>query len=135
VLGGYAYQNDVLPLLPADFSFIGVTGTYTLFDFGKREHTIKESNAQVSAAELAVEAAKAKVAVNIKSSYFAMERARQLSELAHRMVSAVGVQTTGYARQNAELFLTQAKLEVEMFQADLEYRQALAELKALMRER
>jgi len=60
VLGGYAYQNDVLPLLPADFSFLGVMGTYTLFDFGKREHTFKQRNAQVSAAELAVEATKAK---------------------------------------------------------------------------
>jgi len=135
VLGGYAYQNNVLPLLPADFSFIGVMGTYTLFDFGKREHTLKERNAQVSAAELAVEATKAKVAANIKSSYFALERARQLSELAHRMVSAVQVQTAGYARENDELFLPKAKLEVEMFQADLEYRQALAGLKALVRER
>jgi len=51
------------------------------------------------------------------------------------MVSAVRVQTTGYAPENTELFLTKAKLEVEMFQADLEYRQALAGLKALMRER
>jgi hypothetical protein len=63
------------------------------------------------------------------------ERARQLSELAHRMVSAVGVQTTGYARENTEFFLPKAKLEVEMFQADLEYRQALAGLKALIGER
>ena len=30
VLGGYAYQNDMLPLLPQDFSFVGVMGTYTL---------------------------------------------------------------------------------------------------------
>ena len=49
------------------------------------------------------------------------------------MVSAVRVQTTGYlSAENAELLLTKAKLEVE---ADLEYREALAGLKALMRER
>jgi len=135
VLGGYAYQNDVLPVLPTDFSFVGVMGTYTLFDFGKREHTIKERTAQVSAAELAVELTKAKVAASVKSSYFAMQRARQLSELAHRMASAVQLQTTSYALENGELILTKARLEVELFQADLEYRQALAALKALMRER
>ena len=127
VRGGYAYQ----PLLPAALSFIGVMGTYTLFDLGKRAPRLEQPNALVSAAELAIEASKAKVATDIKSSPFAMER----GELAHRMVSAVGVQTTGCAAENTELFLTKAKLEVQMFQANLEYREALAGLKALMRER
>jgi len=49
--------------------------------------------------------------------------------------STVRVQTTSYAPENAEQFLTQATLEGEMFTANLEYREALAELKALMRER
>ena len=51
------------------------------------------------------------------------------------MVSAVRVQTTGYVPENAELLLTKARLEVEIFQADLEYREALAGFKALIRER
>lgn len=135
VVGGYAYQNDVLPVLPLDFSYVGVMGSYTLFDFGKREHTVKERNAQVSAAELAVELTKAKVAASVRSSYFAMQRARQLSELAHRMTSATELRTTIYEPENTNLFLTKAKLEVEEFQADLEYRQALAALKALTHER
>jgi len=135
VLGGYAYQNNMLPLLPLDFSFVGVMGSYTLFDFGKREHTVKERTAQVSAAELAVELTKAKVAASVKSSYFAMQRARQLSELAHRMVSAVQLQTVNYAPENDEFILTKAKLEIEVLQADLDYRQALAALKALLRAR
>jgi outer membrane protein TolC len=135
VVGGYAYQNNLLPVLPLDFSFVGMMGSYTLFDFGKREHTVKERTAQVSAAELAVELTKAKVAASVKSSYFAMQRARQLSELAHRMASAVQLQATSYAPENDEVILTKAKLEVEVFQADLEYRQALAALKELMRER
>lgn len=135
VLGGYAYQKDMLPLLPLDFSFVGVMGTYTLFDFGKREHIIKERTAQVSAGELAVELTKAKVAANLKSSYFVMQRARQLSELAHRMASAVQLQTTGYTAEEGQFSSIKAKLEVEVFQADLEYRQALAALKAVMHER
>jgi hypothetical protein len=82
-----------------------------------------------------MEATKAKVEANIRGSYLATERAWHLGELAHLMASAVRVRTTGYAPENAELFLTQATLEVEMFQADLEYRGALAGLEALMRER
>jgi hypothetical protein len=51
------------------------------------------------------------------------------------IVPAVRVRTTGYAPENAELFLNRAALEAEMFQADLESREALAGLKALTRER
>jgi outer membrane protein TolC len=70
VLGGYAYNANTIPLLPRDFSFIGIIGSYNLFDFGKREHTIKERSAQVSMAETALELTKAKVAAAVKTSYF-----------------------------------------------------------------
>lgn len=135
VLGGYAYQNNLLPPLPRDFSFIGLVGSYNLFDFGKREHTIKERDAQLAMTQTALQLTKAEVAASVKSSYFAMEQARQLSELAHRMASTVQLQAVSYAPENVEFFLTRAKLEVEMFQADLEYRQACAALKDLMLER
>src|SRR2546427_8461566 len=46
VMGGYINQaQPVIPLLPQDFSFIGFTATYTLFDFGKREKTVSERDA------------------------------------------------------------------------------------------
>src|SRR5262249_2062435 len=60
-------------------------GSYNLFDFGKREHTVKERNAQRSAAELAVQLTKAKVAESVQNSFFQLERSRQLSELTHRL--------------------------------------------------
>ncbi len=43
MLGGYAFQNNLLPLLPRDFTFIGVMATYSIFDGGKREHTRKQA--------------------------------------------------------------------------------------------
>jgi outer membrane protein TolC len=61
-MGGYAYQDGVLPLLPHDFSFIGIVATFNLFDFGKREHTIKGASAQAEMAEIALQLTKAKVA-------------------------------------------------------------------------
>jgi len=51
-------------------------GSYNLFDFGKREHTVKERNAQLSAAELAVQLTKAKVAESVKNSFFQLERSK-----------------------------------------------------------
>ncbi len=134
VLGGYAYNANTIPLLPRDFSFIGIMGSYTLFDFGKREHTIKERTAGVSMAEAALELAKAKVAAAVKASYFEMDRSRQLSALARRLSDAIPVERVSYGKEDSELAISKAKVEIEMLQADLDYRQALAQLKTLMGE-
>jgi outer membrane protein TolC len=134
--GGYAYQDNVLPLLPRDFSFIGLVATFNLFDFGKREHTIKGADAQAEMAEIALQLTKAKVAGAVKNSHFEVERSRQLSELTRRLNSAIQVQRASYDENNAEIVAAKkAKVEAEMFQADLDYRQALARLKTLMGER
>jgi len=135
VMGGYAYNGEALPLLPRDFSFIGIVASYNLFDFGKREHTIKGANAQVEMAEIALQLTKAKVGATIKNSVFELQRSRQLSELTRRLDSAIQVKRTNYEENDAELAAARkAKVEAEMFQSDLEYRQALAKLKTLMGE-
>jgi outer membrane protein TolC len=132
VLGGYVYNANAAPLLPRDFSYIGVLGSWTVWDWGKREHTLKERNAQVGEAELAVQLTKAKVAGAVKSSYFEMDRSRQLSELAHKLQKAVPLERVGYDKDNPELTTTRAKIEIEALQADLAYRKARASLKNLM---
>jgi len=131
-MGGYTYQDNVLPLLPRDFSFIGIVTTYNLFDFGKREHTIKGANAQAEMAEIALQLTKAKVAASVKNSHLELERSRQLSELTRRLDPAIQVRRASYEENSAEIMAAKkAKVEAEMFQADLDYRQALAQLKAL----
>src|SRR6266481_5885679 len=102
VMGGYAYQDNVLPLLPRDFSFIGMVATYNLFDFGKREHTIKGASAQAEMAQIALQLTKAKVAAAVKSSHFELDRSRQLSELTHRLDSAIQVQRASYGENSGE---------------------------------
>lgn len=134
VMGGYVYNGNAIPALPRDFSYIGIIGSYNVFDFGKREHTVKERNAQVSMAETALELTKAKVNAAVKNSYFEMDRSRQLSELAQRLSAAIPLEKVSYAKDNPELAMSRAKVEVEMLQADLSYRQALAQLKTLMGE-
>jgi outer membrane protein TolC len=134
-IGGYAYNDNAIPLLPRDFSFIGIVATYNLFDFGKREHTIQGANAQAEMAELAVQLTKAKVAASVKNSHFELQRLRQLSELTRRLASTIQVQKASYEENSAvNIAAKKAKIEAEMFQADLEYRQALAKLKTLMGE-
>jgi hypothetical protein len=86
-------------------------------------------------AETALELTKAKVAASVKNSYFEMEQSRKLSELAHHLSSAILAQRVGYAEDDSELAISRAKGEVEIFQADLDYRQALAQLRIAMGER
>ncbi len=76
----------------------------------------------------------AKVAAAVKTSYFEMDRSRQLSELAHRLTAAMPLEKVSYSKDDPELAASRAKVEVEMLQADLAYRQALAQLRTLMGE-
>jgi outer membrane protein TolC len=132
ITGGYANQNAVSTLiLPKDFSYIGVVATYTLFDGFKREHGVKEVKAQSEMADIAVQLTKAKVAAGVKSSYFELDRSRQLYQLARRMVSSAGVLNASYKSDNPEVESEKAKMEADMFRAELEYRQAYAKLKSL----
>jgi hypothetical protein len=43
IIGGYAYQTAIADsVLPRDFAYVGVMATYTLFDSGKRERSVKD---------------------------------------------------------------------------------------------
>src|SRR6267378_1116201 len=132
IIGGYTNQNALKVILPRDFSYVGFMATYTVFDFGKRERGVKESNAQAEMAEMAVPLTKAKVTAEVKSSYFELERSRKLSQLARRMVSAGQVVEASFQSDNPEVEPEQAKMEAAMFRSELEYRQAYARLKNLM---
>jgi outer membrane protein TolC len=133
IVGGYWDQNFVTnSFLPRGASYIGVVATYTIFDFGKREADVKESRSNAQAADLGVQLTKAKVAAAVKSSYYELERFRQFTLLARRMMSATRVVEANYQPDNAEVESARAKVEADMFRAELEYRQAFARLKTLM---
>src|SRR5262249_31957504 len=66
-VAGYMFQN-VLPAVNSNFGYGGVMASYTLFDFGKREHAVKEARAQVGMAETALQLTKAKLAADVKKS-------------------------------------------------------------------
>ena len=133
IVGGYANQAAISSFLFARAQgYIGVIGTFTIFDFGKREHGVKESKANAEAADLGVSLTKAKVAAAVKSSYYELERSRQFTQLARRMASATRIVEASYQPDNPEVESARAKVEADMFRAELEYRQAYARLKSLI---
>jgi len=135
VLGGYTNQTSINIVFPRAAGYIGTMASWTIFDFGKRESGVKEAKANAEAASLGVTLTKAKVAAKVKSTYMELDRSRQLYQLASRMVSASRVVDASYKPEDPDVESARAKMEADMFRAELEYRQAYAKLKALMGSR
>jgi outer membrane protein len=126
VTGGYVNQwQPVIPLLPNDFSYIGVIATYNLFDFGKREKTVSERNTQVEMAEANVAMVKSKVAANVQKTFLDLQRSQKIRDLTRRLAA-------GYLEASLENTSARAAAESEMFQAELDYRSAYTQLKRLV---
>jgi outer membrane protein TolC len=131
-VSGYLFQN-VIPSVLSNVGYGGVMASYTLFDFGKREHSVKEAHAQLEMAEIGLQLTRAKAAAELKKSYYDLERSRQLSNVAQRMGSSAALLMNVSARSdNPELKAARAEMELEMLQADLAHRQAFARLQAVM---
>jgi outer membrane protein TolC len=128
IFGGYAFQRAV-SALPDDFSFIGVFATFTLFDFGKREWTIKQRGAQVSMTKANLRLVRAKVAAGAQKTVMDLDRTRRILELTRQVVSMQRAVTPRDQAPVPEARAALAKAEAEMFQAELDYRAAYAQLK------
>jgi outer membrane protein len=126
IVGAYVNQPQaVIPALPSDFSFIGFTATFNIFDFGKREKTISERHAQVEMAEAGVAMTKTKIAATVQKSFLDLQRTQKLRDLTWRLAA-------GYEEAALENSPARAAAEIEMFQAETDYRSALTQLKRLM---
>jgi outer membrane protein len=134
VLGGYVHQTAI-SYIPQNNWYLGFEATYTLFNAGKRERGVKEADLQAQAAELGVELTRAKTASNVKSSFYELERSRELYQLARRMVSAGRAIEANYVSNNQDADAAGAKLEAELFRAELQYRQAYTRVKTLIDEK
>jgi outer membrane protein TolC len=125
---GYSYQTGI-PLLPRDFSFVGVLASWNVFDFGKRERTVKERDTGVRMAEINLELVRAKVAASLNKASFDLQRTRRTLQLTRKVASMYQAVPAHYQAASLETREAQTQAEMEMFQAELDYRLAYAELK------
>jgi outer membrane protein TolC len=128
ITGGYMFQTGI-PALPDDFSWIGVIATWTVFDFFKRERTIKERDAQVTMAKANLEMVRAKVAAASQQTAMDLDRTRRILELTRRVASMQRAMTPRDQDPGSEAKAALAKAEAEMFQAELDYRTTWAQMK------
>jgi len=126
VIGGYLHQRVLSgTVLPEDFAYVGVVGTYTLFDSFKREHSVKERTAQARAADLGVQLAKEKAAAAVKTAYFELERSRDAYYLARQMLVPTQPRVK-LASAGEDSESSRARAEADVLRAELAYRTAYA---------
>jgi hypothetical protein len=129
---GYQFQN-LLPAVTSNFGYGGVVASYTLFDFGKREHTVKEARARFEMAQAALQLTKAKLASDVKQSYSELERSRQVSLVAQKVGSSTAfLMKVSTNNESLEVKAARADVELEMIEADFAHRQAFQRLNALI---
>ena len=134
----HSYQDGV-PFFVHNFGTFGVHLEYDIFDFGKRRAAIRQRELQLAQAEENLERMKDEVAVDIARSYNAMERtknmvdvARQVAELrkeserlateqaAHGEILPAALRQATAASYKAQADLLQASLAYSLAYADLE---------------
>src|SRR5262245_58729404 len=108
--------------------------TFNIFDFGKREKTVSERSTQLAMAEANLDIVKSNVAANVKKTFFDVERTRQIRDMTRSVAGTFPDTPYGFSRSSTATHLTSADAEIEgdMFQAELDYRQACLRLKRAM---
>jgi outer membrane protein TolC len=134
VVGGYFNQNAIPPL-PQDFSYIGVIASLNLFDFGKREKIASERKTQLAMAEAGVDLVKAKVAASAQKAFLDLQRTRKIRDLTRQLAMTYQATTVSYQDVGLTAKADRAKAEEDMFQAELEYREAYAQLRRIIEGR
>jgi outer membrane protein TolC len=129
VMAGYAYQT-ALDVLPADFSFLGIVATFNVFDFGKREKTLKERKTYLELAQLNLQAARSKVSAAVQSAYNDLEKATRNRNLRGGRLSEARTQSHPVVLQDEKA--REFDAEAELAQAEWDYRIARLQLHKLL---
>jgi len=129
IFGSYFNQTAANYIQP-NFGAMGVVGSYTIFEWGKKRQIKYQRTTQIALAEANVRATIEKVALLARRSYLDYEKARESLRLANEMVAARRDAASGLkdpaALQDAKT--AAAKAELESMQAEIAYRVANATL-------
>src|SRR5262249_34759370 len=133
VIGGIANQT-VADYIKENIGYVGVTASYTIWDWGKRRQVNRQRQTTLALAHQNPAVTQDKVQLEVRKAYSAFEQAQEPSRLAGEMARA---------RKDAEkdasgpaAVLTAkgdtAKAELETMKAEAAYRVAHAQLAALL---
>jgi outer membrane protein TolC len=133
VVGGYTNQTWADYVQP-NIGYVGVMGSYTFVDWGKRRNTIRERNELVAMATLKVQDTQNTVRQNALKAFREYEETQQALKLAGELVplrkEAEKAATTPAAKFTAGKDAMTA--QVDYLKADLAYRIAYVKLMSLI---
>jgi outer membrane protein TolC len=139
IIGGWSNQQAADYIQP-NIGFIGVMGSYTFLDWGKRRNTIREAENTVALANLKVRTTQDEVRKKALKAFRDLEQTqaaiKTAEELASLRAEVVKKTTTPKALKNPGPLLEASKkfgeAQVDLVKAELAYRTAHAELMALL---
>jgi outer membrane protein len=129
VIGGYQNQSAT-PTIQPNFGFVGVTASYTFWEWGKRRDVKWQREATLALAQQNLHVTIEKVQLEARKTYGSFEQAREAYRLAGEMVQARKEAEKGAAGRSAVAAAkgATAKAELDLMQAEIAYRVAHAKL-------
>ncbi len=131
-IGGYLNQTAA-SYIQQDIGYLGIVGTYTFVDWGKRRNTIRERKSLAAMASLQLHQTEDEVRQKAQKAFRELAEAEEAQDRPGNARSAIRGREEG--RHPAAL-MTAAKArmlaEVDFVKADLAYRQAYVQLMSLV---
>jgi outer membrane protein TolC len=133
VIGGYANQQGI-PTIQPNIGYLGIQGSYTFFEWGKRRHTVHEREALLAMAQQKLAQTQDDVRLKAQKAYREFGQDAEALRDAEEMVQLRTEAVKKAADPAAALVATKAlgQAEVDLVKADLAYRTAHATLMSLI---
>jgi outer membrane protein TolC len=133
IIGGFANQTAASYIQP-DIGYLGISATYTFWDWGKRKQIKRERQAQITLAHQNVYVTIDKVRLDAAKAYVTYEQTREAYRLAQEMVKARKAAEKGATDPQNMLAAKgeTSKAELNAMKAEIAYRVAYAQLAALI---
>jgi len=132
VMGGYANQTAASYIQP-NIGFVGLSANYTFFEWGKRMDVKRQRDLDIAMAHHNVRVVMDKVQLEARKTFSHYEQAREEYRLSGEMVQArKEAEKSAAAASAAEKKADTAKAELEQMKAEISYRLAHAQLRAII---
>jgi outer membrane protein len=129
VVGGFANQTGA-SYIQQNITYVGVTGSYTFFEWGKKVDLLRQRQADLAMAQQNMQVVSDKVQLETRKTFGAFQQALSAYRLAEEMVQAyqdAEKSANGPAAMMAAKGAT-AKAELEYMKAEITYRVAHAQM-------
>jgi outer membrane protein TolC len=133
VVGGFAKQTG-MSYVQQDINYVGVTGSYTFFEWGKKKYTVREREKFVTLAGLKLEQTRDEVRQKALKSFREFEQDREALRAAEEMAQLRQEAEEKAVAPEAKFAAAKARMqaEVDLVKADLAYRVAFVKLMSLL---